>query len=156
MSGFPLPPKTRLLLVADGRRARFFFVHRPDTRLEPAWPEDLVVPDRPEAHVLSDEPATVHERRGQHRHGVGPTTPPHRMDEIDLARRAAETARKIVLDEGVDELYVVAAPRTLGDLREHFDKTVKDKIVREEAKDVSKLDDRALAELVDTWFQPVV
>ena len=151
---FPLPPKKRLLLVADGRRARFFFIERPETKLTPAWPTDLVAADRPNAHTLSDEPSTVHERRGQHRHGVGPTTPPHRMDEIDLARRAAETARKLVLEQGVDELYVLAAPRTLGDLREHFDKPVRDKIAREEPKDVSKLDERTLTPLVATWFTP--
>ena len=153
---FPLPPKTRLLLVADGRRARFFYIRRPETRLEPATAADLVAADRPNARTLSDEPSTVHERRGQHRHGVGPTTPPHRMEEIDLAKRAAETARKLIVEKGVDELYLVAAPRTLGDLREAMDKTVRAKVVREEAKDVSKLDDRALGAVVDGWFAPAV
>jgi len=65
-----------------------------------------------------------------------------------LADRLAAAAK----GQGFDELHVYAAPRTLGELRELMDHTAKARVVHEEAKDLSNLDQPQLERTLGERF----
>jgi protein required for attachment to host cells len=61
----------------------------------------------------------------------------HQQTEDRFAIRAAEELNGRALRHEYDALIVVAPPRTLGELRSHYHKTVRDRLVAEIAKDLT-------------------
>jgi protein required for attachment to host cells len=61
----------------------------------------------------------------------------HQQTEDRFAIRAAEELNGRALRHEYDALIVVAPPRTLGELRSHYHKTVRNRLVAEIAKDLT-------------------
>ena len=59
------------------------------------------------------------------------------QDEDSFAAGVAVLLNKQVLDGKVDDIVVIAAPRTLGELRKHYHKTLEAKLVGEVSKDLT-------------------
>ena len=59
------------------------------------------------------------------------------QDEDGFAAGTAEMLNKRVLDGKIDSLIIVAAPRTLGELRKHYHKSLSAILVGEIAKDLT-------------------
>ena len=59
------------------------------------------------------------------------------QDEDSFAAGTAKVLNKRVLDGKIDHLIVVAAPRTLGELRKHYHKALSALLVGEIAKDLT-------------------
>ena len=59
------------------------------------------------------------------------------QDEDAFAAGVAEMLNRKVMGGSVDELVVIAAPRTLGELRKHYHKTLSAKLACEIAKDLT-------------------
>ena len=59
------------------------------------------------------------------------------QDEDGFAAGVAAELNKRVLDGKIDDLVVIAAPRTLGELRKHYHKTLEAKLVGEISKDLT-------------------
>ena len=59
------------------------------------------------------------------------------QDEDGLAAGTAKLLNKRVLDEEIDNLIIVAAPRTLGELRKYYHKSLTTILVGEIAKDLT-------------------
>jgi protein required for attachment to host cells len=59
------------------------------------------------------------------------------QDEDAFAAGVAEMLNAKVVGGSVDELVVIAAPRTLGELRKHYHKTLSAKLAGEVAKDLT-------------------
>lgn len=59
------------------------------------------------------------------------------QDEDAFAAGAAEILNHKVMSGSVDELVVIAAPRTLGELRKHYHKTLSAKLIAEVSKDLT-------------------
>jgi len=145
-------PKT-CVLIADGARARFFDLRRPEDEDYDAGPrlrerESLV---HPEGKLTGTE-LFANTKSGRHRspqsgasHGAGPA---HGLDdhrsrheaenERRFAKRVAETAATIVGGSSIRRLVVVAAPSMLGSLRGPLGTQLpKDLKVEEIPRDVS-------------------
>ena len=60
------------------------------------------------------------------------------QDEDSFAAGVAVLLNKQVLDGKVDDIVVIAAPRTLGELRKHYHKTLEAKLVGEVSKDLTR------------------
>lgn len=60
----------------------------------------------------------------------------HQMEEDRFAKDTAGLLSKRVERGGIEQLVVVAPPRTLGELRQHYGKAVEAKIVAEVDKDL--------------------
>ena len=60
----------------------------------------------------------------------------HRIEEARFAADTAALLTKRARANGFDQLIIVAPPRTLGELRQHYDKAVEAKIVAEIDKDL--------------------
>lgn len=59
------------------------------------------------------------------------------QDEDGFAAGIAAVLNKRVLDGKIDDLVVIAAPRTLGELRKHYHKSLTAKLIGEIAKDLT-------------------
>ena len=61
----------------------------------------------------------------------------NQLQEDDFAAGIAELLNKRVLEGGIADLIVVAAPRTLGELRKHYHKSLEAILVGEVSKDLT-------------------
>lgn len=61
----------------------------------------------------------------------------HQQDEDAFAAGVADLLNKKAMGGGIDELVVIAAPRSLGELRKHYHKTLEAKLAGEIAKDLT-------------------
>lgn len=61
-------------------------------------------------------------------------TTPKDEDEATFAKQLAERLNRMVLQNKVEELAVVADPTTLGTMRKHYHKTLEQKLAKELAK----------------------
>ena len=61
----------------------------------------------------------------------------HQQDEDAFAAGVAELLNKQAMGSGIEELVVIAAPRSLGELRKHYHKTLEAKLAGEIAKDLT-------------------
>jgi len=62
---------------------------------------------------------------------------PHRKAEDGFAAASATQLNHLALDGSLERLFVIADPRTLGELRKHFHPTLQTKIVGELHKDLT-------------------
>ena len=124
-----------LVLVADGRKSLFF-----RNEGDEDFP-NLVVEDQRAHSDLKDREWT-RDAGGQRPSGATPgqdstaETDFHQLEEDRFAAETAELLARCVQQNGVGDLIIVAPPRTLGELRRHYDKAVQAKIVAEVDKDL--------------------
>ena len=116
-------PNGALVAVADGAKLSLFrnTGHNLDIQLKPmATPE---IPDR-----LSGAPG----RRSSDANPDNDT-----QAEDGFAMGVAQVLNKWVVTNKIDELLVIAAPKTLGELRKHWHKDLQAKLAGEIAKDLT-------------------
>lgn len=71
-------------------------------------------------------------------HESSSANPDHNQAEEDgFAAGVAELLNRRVMDGKITDLIVIAAPRTLGELRKHYHQTLSAKLVGEIAKDLT-------------------
>jgi protein required for attachment to host cells len=124
------------IIVADGARARFITLEVPlDPELEGGARlrehRDLVNPiaDIPERHQFSDRRGLAHASPRGAAHALDDHRDAHHAElERRYAQRLGEDARQFVAAERATRLLIVAEPRLLGELREHIDGTLSEKV----------------------------
>ena len=83
------------------------------------------------------------------RHGSSSANPDDgQQDEDGHAAGVAAMLNKQVLDGKIDHLLVIAAPKTLGELRKHFNKMLVAKLVGEISKDLAGSDTAAILKTI--------
>jgi protein required for attachment to host cells len=112
-------------------------------------------------HLVQDSAATRDqgtERPERAHESVGTRRPSHeqtdfhQLDEIQFAVDAADMLKCEVLAHNIDGLLIVAAPRTLGELRKHFHVEVERRVIGKISKDVaSRPTDEILAAIASNW-----
>lgn len=113
-----------IVAVLDGGRLRLF-------RNKAAEPHvDLV--ELPAAHL---EPVNTGSG-GRHRSSTA-NPDASRLDEDDFAAAVAAHLNHEVLAGRIERLFVIADPRTLGELRRHLHEATKAKLVGDLAKDLT-------------------
>lgn len=120
-------PNETTVAVVDGTRLRLFRNrgHEPQIDL-----------------VELPEPAIAAENQGSGgRHHSSTANPDmSRLAEDNFAAAVADHLNRQVLSGEIGTLFVVADPRTLGELRRHFHDTVRAKLVGDLAKDLTAQD----------------
>jgi protein required for attachment to host cells len=118
-------PTGTTIAVADGETVRLFH----NTGVKPGV--HLV-------EITAAPPAPSHSGSGA-RHHTGSANPDsRRLGEDDFAATTAEFLNKLSLDGTIEHLVVVSDPRTLGEMRKHFHRDLRSKILGELAKDFSR------------------
>jgi protein required for attachment to host cells len=133
-----MPLKT-WVLIADGARARIYEMEKPGAKLKPTKHEEVVGEHRYSRDIASDIQGRVFDSGGQGRHAYEDPTDPHRHAKIEFAQEIAQLLELERSRDSFQQLIVVAAPRTLGDLRHRFSDPLKKAIVAEVNKDLTKM-----------------
>lgn len=92
----------------------------------------------PQLSALADPPVSTENMGSGGRHHSSAANPDDsQQDEDSFAAGIAEMLNRRVLDGKIDQLIVVAAPRTLGELRKHYHKALSAVLLGEIAKDLT-------------------
>lgn len=126
------------ILVADGARARLI-EQDPDVRsgLKPRAEREFSGTQAQSREIASDRPGRTFDIGGEGRHAMEPSTDPVRHAKLEFARDLAEHLSQAVNRHAFDRLIVIAAPRTLGDLRDLLPAAVRERVVAEIDKDLT-------------------
>lgn len=131
-------PHNAFVFVGDGRKA--LFLHNAgDEKFPNLRTERLFTDDNPSTHEQgSDRPGRAFKRAGTNlRSGVGDTDW-HDLEEHRFVQRVAAFMERLVRERKVKALVVVAPPRALADLRRALHADVKERIIAEIDKDLTK------------------
>ncbi|TVV70092.1 host attachment family protein [Sphingomonas solaris] len=117
-------PKGAIVAVADGEKLNLFR----NTGDESA----------PKLSALPDADVATENKGSGGRHQSSSANPDDsQQDEDGFAAGIAAVLNKRVLDGKIEDLIVVAAPRTLGELRKHYHKSLSAVLVGEISKDLT-------------------
>src|SRR5947207_10958351 len=126
-------PTGTTVAVADGETVRLFR----NTGVKPG------------VHlVTAAPPAPAHSGSGTRHHAGSANPDGRRLDEDDFAAATAAFLNKLSLDGTIKHLVVVSDPRTLGEMRKHFNRDLRGKIMGELAKDFSRRPLEDIASLI--------
>lgn len=117
-------PNGTTIAVADGEKLRLFR----NRGKEPAI--RLVAVDFPDI-------AAVNQGSGIRHRSVSANPDAARLREDDFAGAAAGYLNRQVLDGRIEALYVIADPRTLGEMRRHYHDAVRSCLVGKLPKDMT-------------------
>jgi protein required for attachment to host cells len=130
-------PHNAFVFVGDGRKA-LFLRNDGDEKFPNLRTEQVFVDENPATHEQgTDRPGRSFSSTGTRRAGVDQTDW-HDLEEHKFARDVAAALEKIVRERKVEALVIVAPPRTLAELRLAFHADVKQRIVAELHKDLTK------------------
>lgn len=138
-------PQNAHVLVIDG--GKLLLLKNDGSEVEPAL--NIVMHFVQESVATRDQgterPGRAHESVGTRR-SSHEQTDFHQLDEIQFAVDAADMLKREVLAHNIDGLLIIAAPRTLGELRKHFHVEVERRVIGEISKDfASRPTDEILA-----------
>lgn len=125
-----------IMLVADGSRMLLL-----RNEGDEVFPDLRVIAHRgfenlPNRDLMTDAPGVSH-AKGYRGRATFEEADPHRANQDRFVAEAASALGKTARKNHGD-LVVVAPPHTLGVLRQHYDRTVKARLVAEIAKDLTK------------------
>jgi protein required for attachment to host cells len=117
-------PKGATVAVADGEKLRLFRNTGDETN--------------PKLTLLPGSDVSSDNKGSGARHQSSSANPDNsQVEEDSFAAGIADLLNRQVLDGKVTDLIVVAAPRTLGELRKHYHKKLSATLVGEVAKDLT-------------------
>lgn len=138
-----------VVLVADGRKLLFLRnqgdAAYPDLQVEAAQEH----PNSASRDQATDAAGRASSSAGGGGHGSGPAgaapgtrssvaaTDFHQLEEDRFAAEAADMLKRRALAHDFEQLFVVAPPRTLGELRKHYHREVSDRLAGELGKDLT-------------------
>jgi len=131
-------PHNAFVFVGDGRKA--LFLHNAgDEKFPNLKTERIFVDDNPPTHEQgSDRPGRAFKRAGTNLRSVVGDTDWHDLEEHRFVHRVAAAMEQLVRERKAKALVVVAPPRTLANLRQALHADVKQRVIAEIAKDLTK------------------
>ena len=130
-------PRDAYVFVGDGRKA-LFLRNEGDAGLLNLKTERVFADSNPSTHEQgTDRPGRSHSSVGHGRSSVSQTDW-HDLEEHRFAHEVAAAMERLVRERNIKALIVVAPPRALADLRKAFHADVKNRIVAEIDKDLTK------------------
>ena len=138
---------TTWVLVADGAKARILVNGQAGRGLTELPEGQFDGPNRRAQDVVADRPGRSFDSQGLGgRHAMEPTMPQYDQDRQHFARELAAWLDDPDRRQSFDRLAIVAAPRMLGELRAELSEALRDKLVCELDKDLTKATPAAIAE----------
>jgi len=124
-----------LVLVADGRKSLFLRNEGDEEYLNLVVEDQRAQAGLEDRDLKSDAPGRAMSQVGG-RQSTMEEPDYHQIEEDRFAKDTAALLSKRVQQSEFEQLIIVAPPRTLGELRQHYDKAVEAKIVAEIDKDL--------------------
>ncbi len=136
-----MPRRKVWLVVADGSHAKLFEARGADHHVRLLRQENYDPARHRNLELSADKPGRTFDRsHDAGRHAMEPDTDPKRVEKIRFARHLASILEEGWKQNAYNELILIAAPRTLGDLREALSERVRELVRREIDKDWAGLD----------------
>jgi protein required for attachment to host cells len=130
-------PHDAFVFVGDGRKA-LFLRNEGDEKFPNLKTERVLVDQNPPTREQgSDQPGRAFASVGSRRSAVEDADW-HVLEEQRFAHEVAAALQRIVRERKVKALVVIAPPKTLAELRKAFHSEVKNRIVAEIDKDLTK------------------
>jgi protein required for attachment to host cells len=98
--------------------------------------------------ITAAPPAPAHSGSGARHHTSSANPDGRRLVEDDFAAATAAFLNKLSMDGTIEHLVVISDPRTLGEMRKHFHRDLRAKIIGELAKDFSQRPLEDIASLI--------
>jgi protein required for attachment to host cells len=117
-------PTDTVVAVVDGEKLNLFRNTGTETEMS------LTAAVEPEVDASTSGSATGH-------HSSSANPDPSQSAEDGFAKGVTEMLNQQVLTAGVTNVVVIAAPRTLGEMRKHYHKKLEDVLLGEIAKDLT-------------------
>lgn len=134
-----MKPVITWILVADGARARVLENTGPGKGLSEVDGLEFANEHLAARDIMADKPGRTFASAGTGRSSKEPPTDPVAHREMEFVKTVAETLEKKRQKGAFDRLILVAAPRALGDLRQHLPNGLKDAVYAELAKDLTRV-----------------
>jgi protein required for attachment to host cells len=125
-----------LVLVTDGRKTLFFRNHGDENQIDLRTEDFDERRDTPDREMKSDAAGSSKQSFGFGRPALGETDF-HQQEEDRWAHAAAEAVNKRVLQNGFDQLVVIAPPKTLGLIRKKLHKEAERRLLCEIPKEMT-------------------
>lgn len=131
-------PHDALVFVGDGQKA-LFLRNAGDATLANLTTERVFTDENPPTHEQgTDRPGRAFKRAATNLRSGVETTDWHELEKERFAKRVASALEQLVRAEKIKAIIVVAPPRTLAELRSAFHADVKERIIAEIDKDLTK------------------
>lgn len=131
-------PHDAFVFVGDGRKA-LFLRNDGDEKFPNLKTERVFAEENPPTHEQgTDRPGRTFASAGTHRSGSVGQTDWHHLEEHRFTARVAAALETLVRSRKVPALVIAAPPRTLADLRRDLHPDVKQRVVAEIDKDLTK------------------
>lgn len=141
--------KGTLIFVADGSKMRLFRNDGAADDISLAELQRKEISNPPTHEQGTDTPGRTHSRMGERRSSYGETDW-HRQAEEDFARYAASALENAAVEQDGAGILVVAAPRTLGELRKHYGRETRDRLLTEIDKDLANQDANDIVKVISS------
>lgn len=125
-----------LVMVADGAKLLLFRNDGDEKYPVLSTLSHVEADNSPSRDLGTDRPGRTQSRMGDRRSSYGETDW-HEQSEADFARHAAGVLEQAAAAEAEADVVVVAAPRTLGELRKHYGHATNGRLIAEIAKDLA-------------------
>lgn len=129
-------PNNALVLVVDGRKSTLFRNHGDERQIDLRTESHEERKDAKDHELKSDAPGTTGQSGGFGRPAYEETDYHQRAEDL-FAQAVADDINHRVVAGKVDALAVIAPPRTLGELRKHWRKDTRQRILIEIDKEMT-------------------
>lgn len=144
--------ETTWILIADASRARLFEHQRSLRSLELVFEDDRPQLRDRELMRDSDRPGRSHESVGQTRHAMQPHTTNDQRIREHFARELTERLQLGANEHQFGQLLLVAPPAMLGALRSQLGEGLRERVIAEIDKDLTKIPAHELPEHLKEWL----
>lgn len=133
-----MKPTKTCIIVADGAHARAYLNDGPGRGISELSQYTRDIDLKANRDIDADRPGRTFDSSGQGRHAMESPTDSKRHARSEFARELAGKINAAMTAGEFDRLVLIAAPATLGDLRQHLSKQSSDNIHGEIAKDLTR------------------
>jgi protein required for attachment to host cells len=130
-------PHDALVFVGDGQKA-LFLRNKGDSTLPDLVVERVFTDENLPTHEQgTDRPGRTFKRAGTNQRSSVEATDWHELEKHRFVGRVATAMERLLRTQGIKKIVIVAPSRTLAELRQAFDASVKSKIIAQVGKDLT-------------------
>ncbi|HSO48230.1 MAG TPA: host attachment protein, partial [Rhizobiaceae bacterium] len=133
-----MKPVRTLVVITDGAKAIFYRNDGPGKGLVALDQHKMTQDVPPSRDLTSDRPGRSFDSSGPHRSAMEPKTDPHDLEEAKFAGGVLERTEELMNAGEAEKLILVAAPKTLGEMRKSMPRALADRLTATLDKDLTR------------------
>jgi len=144
-----MKPTRTWIVITDGTRSRILLNTGPGKGVEEVSGADIRAPLPKNRDKMADRPGRTYESADGARHSYEARTDPKVQSKVEFTKELADFLDRALTDEKFDRMILAADPKSLGAIRGFLKNDVKDRMIGELAKDLTKIPDCDIASHFD-------